>query len=320
MNARDAGPPSVSRRGFLRRAAVGSAGLSLTPWGLRAFGQAADDRHLVILHTNDTHSRLDPFPEDAGRNAGLGGAARRAHLVERIRAENEHVLLLDSGDIWQGTPYFNLFGGEVEFQVMSEMRYDVATLGNHDFDNGTEGLVAMLPHAEFDFVSANYQIDHPDLAARVMPWTIRELDGITVGIFGLGIDFHALVLDELHEGVHYRDPVGAARRASEALRDQGCDLVICLSHLGYRYDQDRPSDLAIAQTVPEVDVILGGHTHTFMDRPDVFRAGTTDHTIVHQVGFGGLRLGRIDVTFGPSGELRASRTASLGIGPRLGRA
>ena len=274
------------------------------------------DTRLVILHTNDTHSQIDPFPGDAPRNAGTAGASRRATLIKRIRAENDHVLLLDSGDIFQGTPYFNLFGGEVEMKVMSQMGYDVATIGNHDFDNGTDGLVAMLPHASFELVSANYDITHEGLAPRVRPYTIREVGGIKVGIFGLGIDFYALVLADLHQGVSYSDPVSAARRVSEDLRNQGCHLIICLSHLGYRYQSDRPSDTDLANLVPEVDLVLGGHTHTFMDGPDVYRAGETGLTLVNQVGFAGIRLGRIDVTFGASGEVADARSAHYTIDRR----
>ena len=313
----------MKRRTFVRTAgaaALGAAGGALLPVGGRLRGHQSADTRLVILHTNDTHSRIDPFPAGDGRNAGLAGAARRATLVDRIRRENEHVLLLDSGDIFQGTPYFNLFGGEIEMKVMSEMGYDVATIGNHDFDNGTDGLVEMLPHATFDLVSANYEVSHPGLAPRVRAYTIRELGDVKIGIFGLGIDFHALVLADLHQGVSYSDPVDAARRASEALRNEGCHLVICLSHLGYRYTSDRPSDTDLANLVPEVDLLLGGHTHTFMDEPDVYRAGETGLTVVNQVGFAGIRLGRIDVTFGPAGEVSGATAARYTIDRRYDRA
>ena len=253
---------------------------------------------LVILHTNDTHSRLDPFPADDGPFAGLGGAARRATLIRRIRAANEHVLLVDSGDIFQGTPYFNFFGGEAEFRVMTAMGYDVATLGNHDFDNGVDGLARMLPEAGFEFVSANYDVSASALDGHVQPWTVREFGGVRVGIFGLGIAFERLVLASLHEGVRHIDPVQAARRACRALRAEGCALIVCLSHLGYRYrSEERPSDLILARDVPEIDLILGGHTHTFMEQADVFDQGRTGFTLVNQVGWGGMRLGRIDVAF-----------------------
>lgn len=265
---------------------------------------ARDETRLVILHTNDTHSRMDPFPMDGGEFQGLGGVARRASLIQRIRGENEHVLLLDSGDIFQGTPYFNFFQGEIEFRAMSRMHYDVATIGNHDFDNGVDGLLEMMPHADFQFVSANYDVSASPLAQHVRPWTIRELGGLRVGIFGLGIAFEGLVLAELHEGVRYTDPYQAARRAVAGLREQGCHLVVCLSHLGYRYRGVRPSDTRLAREVEGIDLILGGHTHTFMDQPDVHPHAGGRETLVNQVGWAGMRLGRVDVAVGREGTPR----------------
>jgi 5'-nucleotidase len=242
---------------------------------------------------------MDPFPMDGGPFQGLGGAARRATLIERVRAEHPNVLLLDSGDIFQGTPYFNFFKGEIEFKAMSAMKYDVATIGNHDFDNGVSGLVEMMPHATFQFVSANYDVSGSPLAPHVRPWVIKEVGGVKVGIFGLGIAFEGLVLSSLHEGVRYADPFAAARRAVDHLRSQGSALVICLSHLGYRYRENLPSDTLLAQRVEGIDLILGGHTHTFMDEPDVYQRSEGRQTVVNQVGWSGMRLGRIDVVLGP---------------------
>ncbi|MDE2793640.1 MAG: metallophosphatase [Gemmatimonadota bacterium] len=276
-----------------------------------------DGVNLVVLHTNDTHSRMDPFPMDGGRFEGLGGAARRATLIRRVREANEHVLLVDSGDIFQGTPYFNFFGGELEFRTMTAMGYDVATLGNHDFDNGVDGLVAMLPEAGFQFVSANYDVSGSALAGHVEPYTIREFGGVSVGIFGLGIAFEKLVLASLHEGVVHTDPIAAARTACRELREQDCSLIICLSHLGYRYGDARPSDQVLADEVPEIDLILGGHTHTFLDEPDLFDQGRNGFTVVNQVGWGGMRLGRIDVSFESTAQASATTAANYDINDRL---
>lgn len=298
----------MNRRFFLRSLAAGAAGTALFP--SYAAASLAEQR-LVILHTNDTHSRIDPFAD--GRNAGLGGVARRAALIKRIRQTNPHVLLLDSGDIFQGTPYFNFFKGELEFKAMSAMNYDVATLGNHDFDNGVDGLVDMLPHADFQFVSSNYEITNPTLKDRVEPYTIRKVGNIKVGIFGLGIDFAGLVLADLHQGVSHTDPILAAKRSVEALRNEGCQLIVCLSHMGYRYNSDRPSDTALAQEIPEIDLILGGHTHTFLEAPDAYSHPQAGTTLVNQVGFAGIRLGRIDVTFTPDGQARNWQSTSYMI-------
>ncbi len=295
----------MNRRHFLRTAGAGAAVAALTPGRLLA----ARPLHLVLLHTNDTHSRIDPFPMDGGRLQGLGGVARRATLVRQIRASHPHVLLLDSGDIFQGTPYFNFFEGEIEFKAMSAMGYDLATLGNHDFDNAVDGLVKMLPHAEFDFVSANYVIEDVRLAPRVAPYVIREFAGTKVGIFGLGIDFDGLVLKSLHQGVSHTDPHLAAAKTVEALREEGCALIVCLSHLGFRYREDRPSDMTLANEVEGIDLILGGHTHTFLDEPHVVRRFGGGETTIAQVGWGGVRLGRVDVFIGASPDRPEIRTA-----------
>jgi len=314
----------MRRRRFLELASAGAAGTLLVPeWlagsegaeALRHLGgksptpadspplsAASDEVSLVILHTNDTHSRIDPFPMDGGPYQGLGGVARRATLIERIRDRHPNVLLLDSGDIFQGTPYFNFFKGAIEFDAMSAMGYDVVTIGNHDFDNGVDGLVEMMPRATFDFVSANYEVVGSPLEARVQPWVVREVGGIRIGIFGLGIAFDGLVLEGLHQGVRYSDPLEAARRCVLALRAVGCSLVVCLSHLGYRYGGDRPSDTLLAQRVEGIDLILGGHSHTFMDEPDVYSHPDGRKTLVNQVGWGGMRLGRVEVVLGPPAQ------------------
>ncbi len=261
---------------------------------------SGDDLHLVILHTNDTHSRMDPFPMDGGPLQGLVGVARRATLVNRVRDRNPNVLLLDSGDIFQGTPYFNFFKGEIEFEAMSALGYDVATIGNHDFDNGVNGLAEMLPRASFDFVSANYDVSGSPLQPHVRPWLIKDVGEARVGVFGLGIEFDGLVLESLHEGVRYEDPFAAARRSVSELRGRGCSLIICLSHLGYRYRGDTPSDTLLAQEVDGIDLILGGHTHTFMDQPDIYEKPGGRRTLVNQVGWAGMRLGRVDVLLSPA--------------------
>ena len=205
-------------------------------------------------------------------------------------------------------PTSNLFGGELEFKVMTAMGYDVATLGNHEFDNGVDGLVRQLPHAGFEFVCANYDMSGSPLEAHVRPYTIREFGDLKVGIFGLGIAFDGLVLQSAHEGVSYQDPILVARQMVELLRNKGCQFVVCLSHLGHRYRKDKVGDTNLAAEVAGIDLILGGHTHTFLDQPEVIQDPARVATMVHQVGCFGIRLGRIDVAMKTTTQ-RISQTA-----------
>ncbi|KPQ00916.1 MAG: 5'-nucleotidase [Bacteroidetes bacterium HLUCCA01] len=269
-------------------------------------------RQLTILHTNDTHARIDPFPENASRYAGLGGVARRASLVGRIRAENPNVLLLDAGDVFQGTPYFNYYKGALDFKVMSQMGYDASTPGNHEFDNGIDGFVEVAGEAEFPFVNANYDFGTSPMADYVKENIVRDVDGIKVGIFGLGINFDGLVLPALHEGVAYRHPVRLAQYQANRLRyDYKCDLVVCLSHLGYNYENPaRVDDVTVATQTRGIDLIIGGHTHTFMDAPERIRKDDGSVTIISQVGFAGIVLGRIDFEFNRRREVVRATAAN----------
>ena len=287
----------MNRRHFLHRAALGGVLLS----GAALPGRPAvvgSERRLTILHTNDWHSRIDPFPEDGSRHAGQGGAVRRAELIAQVRAAEPNVLLFDSGDIFQGTPYFNFFQGELEMKLMSQMGYDAATIGNHDFDGGLANLATQLQHAAFPMLSANYDFSGTELAGRTEPYRVFERGGIRVGVFGLGIRLAGLVPTPLYGATQYQDPVQRGNQTASHLRSrQNCDLVVCLSHLGYRYADGQVSDLVLAQESSEIDLILGGHTHTFMDRPVTVGNRNGDPVIINQVGFGGLLVGRLEVTF-----------------------
>ena len=303
----------MDRRQFIGKSAAGAAlvasgGLALDSCSL------SGKKHITILHTNDVHSHIDPFPADHSRYANMGGLARRAGLVERIRQENPNTLLLDAGDIFQGTPYFNFYGGELEFRLMSKMGYDVATIGNHDFDNGIEGLLAQMPYAGFEFVSANYDFSNTVMDGFVNPYTTRILDGIKVGIFGLGIALDGLVLPELYRETRYLDPVEIAQDMSRVLREEeGCELVIALSHLGYEYrNPNIPSDVLMASKTDGIDLIIGGHTHTFLKEP-VIRPNRKDQKVlINQVGCYGLYLGRIDFYF-DNKKRKNSRGVSISV-------
>ncbi len=256
-------------------------------------------KHITILHTNDVHSHIDAFPKDHSQFPGLGGLARRATLVEQIRSENPNTLLFDAGDIFQGTPYFNFYGGELEFKLMSKLKYDAATIGNHDFDNGIDGLHAQLPHANFELLSANYDFTNTVLDGFVKPYRTYLLDGIKIGVYGLGIQLKGLVTQELYKETQYLDPYDVAYDCERILKKQEqCDMIICLSHLGYQYQQeDRPNDLELASKTKYTNLFIGGHTHTFLDKPTVVKNNADDHVLVNQVGCFGVHLGRIDFYF-----------------------
>ncbi|OYU81841.1 MAG: metallophosphatase [Flavobacterium sp. BFFFF1] len=302
----------MKRRDFIQKTAAGSAFLALPSVPLMGF--ATSVKHLVILHTNDVHSHIDPFPADDPKNANKGGVSRRASLVESIRKENPNVLLLDAGDVFQGTPYFNYYGGELEFKLMSMMKYDLATMGNHDFDNGIEGFYKQLPNANFEFVSANYNFKNTILDSIVKPYKIFIKDGIKIGIFGLGVELEGLVDKKNYKETVYLNPVDMATEMVKKLKkEEKCDLVICLSHLGYAYkdDPEKICDLKLAAQTKDIDLIIGGHTHTFLDKPTIVKNLDGNDVLVNQVGCYGINLGRIDFYFDQDQKSNVSRVISV---------
>lgn len=287
----------MKRRTFLNRLAWTTALAPLSNLPLRAASGLSATR-LTILHTNDWHSHIEPFPLDGGRNAGKGGAARRAALIDAIRQQEEHVLLLDAGDIWQGTPYFNVFGGELEFKLMSAMRYDAATLGNHDFDAGLDGLLKQWPLAQFPFVICNYDFSQTPLAGKTQPSLVLERGPLRIGILGVGIELDGLVPPALYAGTRYLDPIEPAiAEADRLVNEEKCDYVICLSHLGFRYGNEKVDDIKLAKASRNIDLIIGGHTHTFLGQPVTEMNQEGQPVQINQVGFGGLYLGRLDISF-----------------------
>jgi 5'-nucleotidase len=271
-------------------------------------------RHITILHTNDTHSQIEPFKPTHHRNPNQGGVARRATLIEQIRTQNKNTLLLDAGDIFQGTPYFNYFGGALEFKLMSMLKYDVATIGNHDFDNAIDGLYKQLPNAKFDFVSANYNFENTVLDTHVKPYQIIVKDGIKIGIFGLGIELDGLVSKKMYKETGYLDPIEITQDITNKLKnEEKCDLIICLSHLGYYYknNPDKISDLNLAKITKNIDLIIGGHTHTFLPKPTIVKNIDGKNILVNQVGAYGINLGRIDFYFDEQNNKTAKGTTIL---------
>ena len=289
----------MKRRNFIKNTAATSALLSLSGLSLSSFS-TIKEKKITILHTNDVHSHIDPFPENHPRNPSMGGVARRANIIEQIRKEEDNVLLLDAGDIFQGTPYFNYYGGELEFKLMSMMKYDLATLGNHDFDNGIDGFFAQLPHANFEFVSANYDFKNTELNGIVKPYKTFIKNGIKIGVFGLGIELEGLVDKKLYKETKYYNPIEVATDITKTLKEtEKCDLIICLSHLGFDYknEKDKPSDLKLAAATQDIDLIIGGHTHTFLDKPVIKTNKVGKQVVINQVGAYGINLGRIDFYF-----------------------
>lgn len=289
----------MKRRDFIQRTAASSALLGLGGLSLSSF-KSLETKHLTVLHTNDVHSYIDPFPPTHPKNPNMGGVARRAALIETIKKENPNVLLLDAGDIFQGTPYFNYYGGELEFKLMSMMKYDLATIGNHDFDNGIEGLYKQLPNATFDFVSANYDFKNTIMNGHVKPYKIFHKEGIKIGVFGLGVGLDGLVDKKNYKETVYNNPVGISQDMARILKqEEKCNLVICLSHIGYQYkgEPDKICDVKLAGLTKDIDLIIGGHTHTFLDKPTILKNADGKDVLVNQVGCYGINLGRIDFYF-----------------------
>jgi 5'-nucleotidase len=303
----------MKRRDFIQKTAASTALLGLANMGLSSF-TTLETKKITILHTNDVHSHIDPFPVEHPRNPNMGGASRRAAIIENIRKEEEHVLLLDAGDIFQGTPYFNYYGGELEFKLMSMMQYDLATIGNHDFDNGIDGLYAQLPNATFEFVSANYDFKNTVLDSHVKPYKIFHKGGIKIGVFGLGIELEGLVDKKAYKETVYHNPIEVAQDMARILKhNKKCDLVICLSHLGFSYknEPNKTSDIVLAKKTKDIDLIIGGHTHTFLEKPVIEKNSEGKDVMINQVGCYGINLGRVDVYFSDDTTLKGNGQAII---------
>ncbi len=288
----------LNRKQFIRNAAL-SAGAVLAGPSVMEAAEALSPVRLTILHTNDTHSRLEPFPMDGGRNQGLGGIAGRTSLINQIRKEEQHVLLLDAGDIFQGTPYFNIYKGEPEIKAMTAMGYDACTIGNHDFDAGMENLAMQLTnHASFPMLICNYDFNGTPMEGKTEPYKIFKKGKLKIGVFGVSIEGRGLISDNLFGATKYLDPVQKANEAAALLKkEKKCDMVICLSHLGYKYGDNKVSDEVLAKESDNIDLIVGGHTHTFLDSPVILKNKKGDDVVINQVGFAGIILGRLDFEF-----------------------
>ena len=286
----------MKRRNFLRNSVLVTGGVLVAPsiFAQSTFSENKKTKRITILHTNDTHSNIDPFPENHSKYPGKGGVARRFELIEKVRREEENVLLLDAGDIFQGTPYFNKYGGVLEMKLMTELDYDVATMGNHDFDGGMDGFVKARAFADFPFVCSNYDFTNTEIDGYTEDFTILKKGGLKIGVFGVGVELKGLVPENKYGETVYHDPIDVANDKALHLKKMDCDLIICLSHLGYSYEKDKVSDLILAEKTENIHLIIGGHTHTFLEKPTEMRNRVGKTVLVNQVGWAGINVGRID--------------------------
>ena len=287
----------MKRRHFLEKFVLSSAGIVLMkPSFAIQNPSSARKSRLVILHTNDTHSNIDPFPENHSKYPGMGGIAKRYAIIKKIKAKEPNVLLLDSGDIFQGTPYFNTFNGVLEMKCMSRLGYDASTMGNHDFDIGMDGFLKAKQYADFPFLCANYDFSNTILKNETQTFKIFKKGSIKIGVFGIGVELSGLVTREAYGDTIYHDPIEVANQTAAKLKKEKCDLVICLSHLGFEYrDNEKVSDKKLAKNSKHIDIILGGHTHTFLEKPVIEKNKVKKNVLINQVGWAGIQLGRIDI-------------------------
>jgi 5'-nucleotidase len=304
----------LHRRKFLQLSAKAAALLPVLGLVPRSLLAASKDTSkattLTVLHTNDVHSRIEPFPANAGRNAGKGGVARRLTLIEAVRQQEPNTLLLDAGDYFQGTPYFNLYQGKLEIELMSKLGYDAATLGNHDFDAGLEVLAQRIREASFPVVICNYDLAGTPVAGLTKEYITLKKGGLKIGIYGVGIKPQYWIATPVAKQIKHKPPVPEAQRVERLLKDAGCDLIICLSHLGLtsRYAEE-PGDPEFAAQTRFTDLIIGGHTHTFMAEPKLVSNLEGRQIMINQVGWAGINLGRVDFTL-QSGTVKAKGGSS----------
>ena len=293
-----------NRRTFLKQSILGGGALvGLFPNELFASGEL---EKLTVMHTNDLHCHIDPFPESNAEYPGRGGMVRLASLVAKTRAENPNMLLLDSGDMFQGTPYFNYFKGDLILKLMSQIGYDAGIVGNHEFDNGLEGIASALPFAKFPIVSSNYDFSDTILSGLVSNYQILQKGGIKIGIYSLGIELDGLVGKLNYGNTRYLDPLTTALQMERLLKlEHSCELVICLSHLGFDYEHSKISDCALAPQTLFTDLIIGGHTHSFLEKPLELKNKSGKLILVNQAGWASLVAGKIEFLFDRTGKRKA---------------
>ena len=267
------------------------AAMFCTPWAVQA-------EKLVILHTNDTHSQIDP-----DQDTDLGGVLRRKVLIDSVRAVDPNVMLIDAGDVVQGSLFFNLYRGDVENKLMNALGYDIRILGNHEFDNGSEELAERIKDTKSTWLSTNYKITLPELAAKFQPYTTRKFGDKKIGFIALNLDPKGIVAEGNYNGIEYIDAYEAANATAWYLKNiDSCDMVVAVTHIGYYPTTSGTSDLQVATNSRDIDVIIGGHSHTVIDpaarnpqTPYLVPNADGKFILVTQTGKSGKNLGEITI-------------------------
>lgn len=251
---------------------------------------AARSEKLVIVHTNDTHSQIDPMDDN-----NMGGIMRRKVVIDSIRNTADNVILVDAGDAVQGTLFFNIGGGEVEEQLMNALGYDIQILGNHEFDNGMEGVKKIVNNSNAQWLSTNYSFDDPELADRFLRYNIRQVGDKKIGFLAINLNPEGMISEGNYDGLTFRDPVKTANAAAKMLKDvEGADLVVAITHIGYVADNGITDPELIKQT-EDIDIIIGGHSHTLLPQAQYLPNKNGEKVLVAQLNKGGQNIGEIDI-------------------------
>lgn len=257
---------------------------------LAACQSGPDAPVITIIHTNDTHSQIDPDVRTE-----RGGVVERAAMLEYFRSQTPDLLYLDAGDMVQGSPYFNTFHGEIEFLCMDQQKLIATTFGNHEFDNGLNALDTLLSKSHFQLISSNYHCENTVLAKHVKPHLILKNNGVKIGITGVTTNPEGLIFSKYWDGITYENPVTAVNREAKILREEGCDLVVVLSHVGYM-PADSSMDVEIALKSQDIDVIIGGHSHTNIEDGIYVNNQNGQPVLITQTGGKANPMGYLEIT------------------------
>lgn len=257
---------------------------------LSLLGSAYGQKKLVILHTNDTHSRIEAMPATDKTYPSMGGVINRESIIDSIRRAEKNVLLIDAGDFVQGTPYFNMFHGRVEAGAMNILKYDVGTIGNHEFDYGLDTMKMIFESLKYPIVNCNYDFSATVLKDMIKPYVIINRNDLKIGILGVGVNPEGLIQKDKYEGMVFNPIEESVNHYATILKKQKkCDVIICLSHIGINDDR------ALAQSSRYIDVIIGGHSHTFMKQPEIKKNRDNKDVLVYQVGKNGVFVGKTEL-------------------------